>query len=139
MRHVSAAIIRRQGKILICRRMAGGSCSRLWEFPGGKVQPEETEEQCAVRECREELAITIQICGEYARTSYSYPDGEIAFVFFDAKMANEQEEPNAIVHEEIRWVSPAQLERYTFCPADTDVLIRLTSEETRDELIGEEE
>lgn len=128
MRHVSAVIIRRRGKILICRRRAGGNCSRLWEFPGGKVQPGETDEQCAIRECREELDVTIQICGEYAHTSYSYPDGEIAFVFFDATIANDQEEPKAIVHEEICWASPAQLEQYSFCPADTDVLNRLTRE-----------
>ena len=102
------------------------------------MQPGETEEQCVIRECREELDVTIQICGEYARTSYSYPDGEIAFVFFDAAIANGQEEPKAIVHEEICWVSSAQLAQYLFCPADTDVLNRLTREGIRDDLTRED-
>ena len=59
MKRIAAAILRRNDKILICRRGPGGSCGYLWEFPGGKIEPGETGEDCAVRECREELGVEI--------------------------------------------------------------------------------
>ena len=76
-------ILRRNDKILICRRGPGGSCGYLWEFPGGKIEPGETGEDCAVRECREELGVEIQLQGLREETVYEYPDGLYGFVFYD--------------------------------------------------------
>ncbi len=58
---VTAAIIRQNGKILICQRPADKNCGLLWEFPGGKIEAGETGEQCIVRECKEELGITLTV------------------------------------------------------------------------------
>ena len=69
---VTAAIIRQDGKYLICQRAHDDSLPLMWEFPGGKLEPGETLEECIIRECQEELGVDIRICGEYGRTSYPY-------------------------------------------------------------------
>lgn len=61
MLHVAAVILRRDEKVLICRRGPGGSCGNLWEFPGGKVEPGESPADCARRECREELGVEVEL------------------------------------------------------------------------------
>ena len=121
MIHVSAAIIIQNDKMLICQRAEGGSCSLLWEFPGGKQEPEESPEQCVIRECREELNIEITPLMVYREMSYRYPDREIAFAFFIAEIASGKIQKN--VHQELRWVTPSELTQFDFCPAD-DALVK---------------
>ena len=123
MLEVAAAMIEKEGKILICRRGAGGSCAYLWEFPGGKQEPGETLEECAVRECREELELTIRISGRFERVTHRYPDREVALTFFRAQCVGGSLHNH--VHEEVRWVRPAELLEYEFCPADAGVVRRL--------------
>lgn len=120
MIHVTAAIIRQQDKILICRRGPGGNCAFLWEFPGGKLEPGETMEECLLRECEEELGIQISIQGVFAKTTYRYPDREIAFTFYSAEIV--KGEVTAKVHREFRWVTPEEINRYEFCPADVEIV-----------------
>ncbi|MGN1421880.1 MAG: (deoxy)nucleoside triphosphate pyrophosphohydrolase [Oscillospiraceae bacterium] len=119
MREVTAAIIRRSGKILICRR-AEGSCARLWEFPGGKTEPGETPFECLTRELLEELNIEIKPLREYCRSVY----GELSFVFIEAEIVSG--EPQLSVHEEMRWVKPEELAEYEWCPADKPVAEKLS-------------
>lgn len=119
MREVTAAIIRRSGKILICRR-AEGSCAHLWEFPGGKTEAGETLFECLTRELREELSIEITPLREYCRSVY----GELSFVFIEAEIASG--EPQLYVHEELRWVSPEELTGFEWCPADRTVAEKLS-------------
>jgi len=120
---VMAAIIRRQGKILICRRGEGGTCAFLWEFPGGKLEPGETMEKCLIRECKEELDIIIKVNDIYASFKYQYPNREIEFTFFNAEIC--RGEVKALVHKEIRWVLPCELMNFEFCPADIEIVHRL--------------
>ena len=140
MREVTAAIIRRNGKILICRR-AEGSCAHLWEFPGGRVEPGETPEQAVVREfaeetgftvrvtaplgiireLREELNIEIKPLREYCRSVC----GELSFVFIEAEII--YGEPQLSVHEKMRWVSPGELTAFEWCPADRTVAEMLSA------------
>ena len=103
MREVTAAIICRNGKILICRR-ADGSCAHLWEFPGGKTEPGETPFECLIRELL-----------EYCRSVH----GELSFVFIEAEIISG--EPRLSVHEEMRWVLPEELTEFEWCPADKPV------------------
>lgn len=128
MTKVAAAIIRSCGKILICRRSEKGDCPLLWEFPGGKIETGESAEQCAVRECREELNIEIKITGVYAETSYSYPERDICFTFLNAEIVSGTIQKN--VHADVQWVKPDVLNQYEFCPADKEVVKRLQAEKS---------
>lgn len=119
MLKVMAAIINCKGKVLICRRGAGGNCAFLWEFPGGKLEPGESKEECLIRECEEELGIRITIGNIFAETTYQYPNQLIAFTFFNAEIA--EGELNPKVHQQVRWVAPNELPQYDFCPADIEI------------------
>jgi 8-oxo-dGTP diphosphatase len=98
----------------------------LWEFPGGKIEPGESPEECLVRECLEELEIEIEVLDLFEETKYSYPEREIEFMFFSASLKKGVPTPN--VHDSIKWVSPDMLGEYEFCPADVFVVERLAKE-----------
>ncbi len=123
MTEVSAAIIEKDGRILICRRGGGGSCAHQWEFPGGKREAHESAETCAMRECREELGIEINVYILYDEFEWEYPERKIRFHFFTADIAKGV--PKATEHEEIRWVTAAELAEIPMCPADERVKARL--------------
>ncbi len=125
--HVTAAIIFENERYLICQRGAGGSCAYLWEFPGGKVEPNEDPEACLIRECQEELGITIRLLRIYAETSYQYPERRIDFTFFEAHIESGSISPT--VHEDVRWVSYQELHQYPFCPADVEIVKKLSVRE----------
>lgn len=128
MTNVSAVILRNeQNELLICQRGAGGSCEYLWEFPGGKKETAETAEDCAVRECQEELGIEVGELRPFGSSFYRYPDRDISVTFFEGKILAGV--PRRTVHMEIRWVSPAALSNYAFCPADQEILSRLMAGE----------
>lgn len=123
---VAAAIIRHKDKILICKRGSGGNCEHLWEFPGGKQEANESLTECIERECREELGITIRINGIFDKTIYKYPDREIAFTFFNAEIT--EGEPKPTIHEEIRWITAKELSGFEFCPADVEIVKKLSED-----------
>ncbi|MDD4699079.1 MAG: 8-oxo-dGTP diphosphatase MutT [Oscillospiraceae bacterium] len=123
MTHVAAALIRNEGKILICQRGAGGSTAFLWEFPGGKLEPSETLEECLVRECKEELEIEIKVGKVFAEKEYEYPDRRIAFTFFEAELTGGEIKAN--VHKDVEWITAAELMDYEFCPADVEIIEKL--------------
>lgn len=125
MTEVAAVILRDdQDKILICRRADSGSCALLWEFPGGKREAGESIEQCAVRECREELGVEVALDTVYDRHSFRFPDREIAFTFFLGRIR--QGVPAMYVHTGLCWVSRAELGGFSFCPADEELVERLS-------------
>ena len=124
MTRVSAAIIKNfDNEILICQRGPGGSCQFLWEFPGGKIEPGETPEECLVRECREELDIEIEVLDLFEETKYSYPERDIEFMFFTASLIKGVPTPS--VHNCIKWVPRDRLHGYEFCPADVIIIEKL--------------
>lgn len=124
MIQVSAAIITdSEGRILICRRQNSGDCANLWEFPGGKLEKEESPELCVIRECLEELGIRIRTGGLFDQFLYHYPERTIQFYFFQAQI--ESGDPVCRVHSELKWVCPQDLEPETFCPADVSMVKRL--------------
>ena len=118
---VTAAIIRNSAnKILICQRTDNSSMGGFWEFPGGKLEPDETLEECVIRECREELSVNISVKDVFAQTRYQYPDKLINFTFFNAVITDGDIHMN--VHKNIKWVDISDIKKYNFCPADIEIL-----------------
>lgn len=123
MTEVSAAIIEKDGKFLVCRRGEGGSCAHMWEFPGGKRELRESPEACLIRECREELGVEIDVYLLYDEYVWNYPERDIRFHFFSAGIVKGEVRPT--FHEETRWVTPDELREMSMCPADEPVKARL--------------
>ncbi len=124
MTTVVAAIIRRGGRILICRRTAAQAHPLKWEFPGGKVEEGESPPQALIRELREELAIDARIGGETERYEYSYPGKSAILLIFHA-VSDFDGEPRNCVFEEIRWVAPSESTGFDFLEGDIGLVKRL--------------
>lgn len=123
MIEVVAALIFREGKFLICQRPANKKRALLWEFVGGKVEQGESKEQALVRECREELAITVKVKGVFCEVSHVYPDVTVHLTLFNAEIVDG--EPQMLEHNDMAWITPAEIDNYTFCPADEDILEKI--------------
>lgn len=126
---VVAALIWREGKFLICRRPEGKARALLWEFVGGKVEAGESKRQALVRECREELGITVSAGEVFAEVTHEYPDIVVHLTLFESVI--EEGEPQKLEHSEIKWIVPAEIPAYEFCPADKDILARIAAERGR--------
>ena len=120
MREVAAALIWDGDKFLICQRPAHKSCGLLWEFVGGKAEPGETLPQTLIRECREELGITVRVGDVFTEVDHVYPDITIHLTLFHAEIA--EGVPQLLEHNDLRWITPAEIGDYPFCPADADIL-----------------
>jgi mutator protein MutT len=119
---VVAAVIEREGKILITRRPKGTHLEGLWEFPGGKPEEGESAEQSLAREVREELGVTFTAGERIAEVDWQYPDKRVRITFFRGSIDGD---PRPLEGQEMAWVAPADLPRYEFPPADTALLERL--------------
>lgn len=117
---VVAALIWDKDKFLICQRPAHKARALLWEFVGGKVEPGETKEQALIRECREELAITLSVGEIFMGVIHEYPDITIQLTLFNATIA--EGIPHKLEHNDLKWITPAEIPNYTFCPADEEIL-----------------
>jgi len=121
MVQVVAAVIERDGRILIGRRTARQSHALQWEFPGGKVEPGETPEQALARELEEELAIGGAGGPEIARYEYTYPGKDpILLIFF--RVSGFHGEPTNLIFHEIRWEPPRKLAEFDFVEGDAPFL-----------------
>ena len=120
MTHVVAALVRRGDKFLACQRPAHKARGLLWEFVGGKVEPGETPEQALIRECREELAVTVQPGPVFMEVTHEYPDMTVRLTLFEARIT--EGEPQLLEHNAIAWITPEEIGDYDFCPADVEIL-----------------
>jgi 8-oxo-dGTP diphosphatase len=118
---VVAAIIERDGKVLICQRRRNDSHPYKWEFPGGKVEHGELPAAALERELEEELAIQSHIGPELARSEHRYP-GRTPILLIFYRVSQFQGEPENRVFEQIRWEAPARLAAYDFLEADAGIL-----------------
>lgn len=125
MTEVVAALIWDKDKFLICQRPANKACPLLWEFVGGKVEPDETKEQALIRECQEELAIKLNVGDVFMDVLHEYPDITVHLALFNATIA--EGVPQKLEHNDIRWITIDQIEHYDFCPADAEILHRMQS------------
>jgi len=124
---VVAALIEREGKILVCQRRRGGSFGLLWEFPGGKKEPGETPTEALARELREELAVEATIGDQVYRTLHHYAEmpEPLELLFFAARAEPAQMQNR--VFEQIRWCSPPSLAELNFLPADRELIEKLAA------------
>ena len=125
MTEVVAALIWRGDKFMICQRPVYKASALLWEFVGGKVESGETKEQALVRECREELAVTVCVGEVFAEAVHEYPDITVHLTLFNASIA--EGEPQKLEHNDIRWITPAEIPSYEFSPADSEILEKIKS------------
>ena len=120
---VVAALIWDKDKFMICQRPAHKARGLLWEFVGGKVEPGETKEQALIRECREELAMTLSVGDVFMDVVHEYPDLTVHLTLFNATIA--KGEPQKLEHNDIKWITPSEISNYDFCPADKEILAKI--------------
>ena len=123
MTEVVAALIWDKNRFLACQRPAHNARGLLWEFVGGKVEPGETREQALIRECREELAVTVAVQDIFMEVDHVYPDLTVHLTLFNASIA--EGIPQKIEHNDLRWITVEEIDQYEFCPADEEILRRL--------------
>ena len=123
MVEVVAALIWNKDRFMICQRPAHKARGLLWEFVGGKVEPGETQAQALIRECQEELAVTISVGDVFMDVVHEYPDLTVHLTLFNAAIA--QGSPRKLEHNDIRWISPREIPNYDFCPADEEILKKI--------------
>lgn len=125
-RHVVAALIRDGGKFLICQRPLNKTRALQWEFVGGKTEEGETKQEALVRECKEELGITVCVSDVFFEVDHEYPDIFIHLTLFNCTIASGK--ITMLEHNDIKWITPAEIPLYEFCPADKDILEKLMKE-----------
>ena len=125
MVEVVAALIWDNDKFMICQRPAHKARGLLWEFVGGKVEPGETREQALVRECREELAVTLSVGNIFMDVIHVYPDITVHLTLFHAAIA--EGIPQKLEHNDIQWIKASQIPQYDFCPADRVILKQIST------------
>lgn len=123
---VAAGLIHHDGRYLIARRKPGVHLGGFWEFPGGKREPGETLEECLQRELFEELNVRIDVPLPFRLIRHEYPGQTVEIHFFRCLI--EEGRPRPLDSDELRWVSPQELSRYRFPPADQAIIDALQRE-----------
>ncbi len=126
MTQVVAAVIEKNGRVLVCRRRPDQAHPGKWEFPGGKVELGETPAEALARELEEELGVRAVIGGELARYPYAYPGKPLFLLIFFAVREIEGE-PRNRVFDAVEWAVKAELTAYDFLEGDLDFVARLAA------------
>lgn len=116
MIEVTASIISRDNKVLIAQRPANDKLAGKWEFPGGKIEPGETPEECLKREIREEFDVEIEVLEYFGQSIYTYDSGQIKLMAYLCKWISG--DFTLKVHSRIRWVGYDELDLFDYAPAD---------------------
>jgi 8-oxo-dGTP diphosphatase len=122
---VAAAVIVRDGKLLLSQRKAGSHLAGAWEFPGGKVEPGEDPRDALTRELEEELGVTATVGAPVEVTFHAYPEKSVLLLFFEAALLEGSPEPRAIDVAAVKWAKADELRDEDFPPADVAVLARV--------------
>lgn len=113
---VVAALIREKDRFLACQRPAHKARGLLWEFVGGKVESGETGPEALVRECWEELGVTLDVGDAVMDVTHEYPDLTVHLTLYSAVIA--EGIPQKLEHNDIRWITAEEMDTIEFCPAD---------------------
>jgi len=120
---VVAALIWDGDRFMACQRPPHKARGLLWEFVGGKVEPGETKEAALIRECREELDVTLKVGTVFMEVLHEYPDIIVNLTLFNASIA--EGTPKKLEHNDIKWITVEEIPNYDFCPADKEILGRI--------------
>ena len=123
MVQVVAALIRKDEKFMIFQRPITKTRPLQWEFVGGKVEVGETLEEALIRECREEIGVTVKVGKVFMEVDHKYPDIDIHLTLFEAEI--EAGIPQKLEHNDIRIIYPDEIDNYNFCPADDEILKKI--------------
>ena len=123
MTDVVAALIWEGNRFLACQRPAHKARGLLWEFVGGKVEPGESREEALIRECREELDITIAPRDVFLTVIHEYPDLTVRLTLFNTSIVSG--DPKLLEHNDLRWITVQEIDSLEFCPADEEILKKL--------------
>ena len=125
MVEVVAALIWDNDKFMICQRPAHKARALLWEFVGGKVESGETKEQALIRECMEELTVTLSVGDVFMDVVHQYPNITVHLTLFNASIA--EGVPQKLEHNDIKWIKVSEIDNYDFCPADKEILRKINT------------
>lgn len=125
MTDVVAALIWKGNRFMICQRPAHKARGLLWEFVGGKTEPGESMQDALIRECREELDITVCVGEVFTQVIHEYPDIHIRLTLFHCTIA--EGTPQLLEHADLKWIHPSEIPDFDFCPADEDILALIAS------------
>lgn len=120
---VVAALIWEGDRFMACQRPAHKTRGLLWEFVGGKVESGESKEEALIRECKEELGVTVRVKDVFMEVLHEYPDMTVNLTLFNAEIA--EGTPQKLEHNDIKWITSKEIKNYHFCPADVDILKKL--------------
>jgi len=123
---VAAGVMFREGRLLITQRHESDHLGGLWEFPGGKIEPGETFEECLRRELMEELGVNVTVEELVESTSHEYLERKVQIRFFQCKITSGN--PKPLDCQNLKWVDAVELGKYKFPPADVQLIQRLRRE-----------
>lgn len=127
--YVTGAVIVKDGKIFCAQRNENGSLPLLWEFPGGKIEDQETKEESLIREIKEELDCTIEVLEEIKHTIYEYSFGIVHLTTFHCKLLEGQ--PKLLEHQDSKWLKPDELHTLEWAPADIPTIEKVINNARR--------
>ena len=120
MTDVVAALIWNGNRFLACQRPAHKARALLWDFVGGKVEPGESREAALIRECREELNVTVCVDDIFMDVIHEYPDLTVHLILYNARIVSGK--ITLLEHNDAKWLLPEEIPQYSFCPADKEIL-----------------
>ena len=123
MVEVVAGLIWKDGRFMICQRPKDKARALLWEFVGGKIEPNESGEDALIRECKEELDIVVKPLDVFCDVVHTYPDIVVHLTLYNAEILSG--EPRLLEHNDLRWITADEIDNYEFCPADVEILERI--------------
>lgn len=125
MTEVVAALIWDGDRFLICQRPEHKARGLLWEYVGGKVEAGETKQEALIRECKEELDVTISVGDVFMDVVHEYPDITVHLTLFHAQIVSG--EIRLLEHNAVAWITPDEIPNYAFCPADKEINERIAT------------
>ena len=126
MTEVVAALIWDKNRFMACQRPVTKQRALCWEFVGGKVEKGETLEEALIRECNEELGITVGVKDVYMDVYHEYPDITVHLTLFNCYIA--EGVPRLLEHNDLKWLTVGEIDAYEFCPADKDILAKMKTD-----------